>query len=200
MAPWTLRGPSSNSQNVPNANTRDTHEPSTPGGSQRPTRHTDEDILSHGYDVPSLQSQRNGNTPSNSISGTPSRHGRSISHPFPSLFQGKNKRHGDRAVAIDSTEEDHHSQMKSPNTRPSRIADKDLMTGRCMTCDSMVRWPKGLGVFRCTVCMTINDLNPRASDTAPSNEKSTRPLINHESDGRGATHTRGLLPGLIYQG
>jgi len=29
-----------------------------------------------------------------------------------------------------------------------------------MTCDSMVRWPKELKVFRCAVCLTINDLKP----------------------------------------
>lgn len=27
-----------------------------------------------------------------------------------------------------------------------------------MTCDSTVRWPQGLKVFRCTTCLTINDL------------------------------------------
>jgi hypothetical protein len=36
----------------------------------------------------------------------------------------------------------------------------NLLTGRCMTCASMVRWPKDLSVFRCTVCLTINDLAP----------------------------------------
>jgi E3 ubiquitin-protein ligase HECTD2 len=29
-----------------------------------------------------------------------------------------------------------------------------------MTCDSTVRWPKELKVFRCTVCLMINDLKP----------------------------------------
>ena len=29
-----------------------------------------------------------------------------------------------------------------------------------MTCDATVRWPQGLKVFRCTTCLTINDLEP----------------------------------------
>ncbi|CUS09549.1 unnamed protein product [Tuber aestivum] len=33
-------------------------------------------------------------------------------------------------------------------------------TGHCMCCDCTVRWPSDLNVFRCTVCMTINDLKP----------------------------------------
>ena len=42
----------------------------------------------------------------------------------------------------------------------SRVPDEDLITGKCMTCDCMVRWPKELLVFRCTICLTINDLKP----------------------------------------
>ena len=34
------------------------------------------------------------------------------------------------------------------------------MTGKCVTCDSTVRWPQDLKVFRCTTCLTINDLEP----------------------------------------
>lgn len=33
-------------------------------------------------------------------------------------------------------------------------------TGRCFCCDSSVRWPTALLVFRCTTCTTINDLRP----------------------------------------
>lgn len=29
-----------------------------------------------------------------------------------------------------------------------------------MTCDSTVRWPRDLKVFRCTICLTVNDLEP----------------------------------------
>lgn len=42
------------------------------------------------------------------------------------------------------------------NGRPT--ANKDFASGNCMTCGAMSRWPKGLKVFKCTLCMTINDL------------------------------------------
>ena len=43
-------------------------------------------------------------------------------------------------------------------------SSKEMVTGKCMTCDSLVRWPRELSVFRCTVCLTINDLHPVAGD------------------------------------
>ena len=29
-----------------------------------------------------------------------------------------------------------------------------------MTCSSLMKWPRGLGEFRCIICDTINDLAP----------------------------------------
>ncbi|KAL2265395.1 hypothetical protein VTJ83DRAFT_6495 [Remersonia thermophila] len=40
----------------------------------------------------------------------------------------------------------------------STSSHRDFATGRCMTCASLVRWPKDLPVFRCSICLTINDL------------------------------------------
>lgn len=40
--------------------------------------------------------------------------------------------------------------------------EKDLVTGKCITCNSLVRWPRHLDVFRCTVCLMVNDLKPGA--------------------------------------
>jgi E3 ubiquitin-protein ligase HECTD2 len=139
----------------------------SPSKQRGASRLTESDILDHAYGVPSLLSR---DTPSSSSTAsrqlaTPSRHGRSMSHPFPTLFQSKKKRNGDKAtVGVDSTDEDQPSGKPSPASKTTRVSDLDLMTGRCMTCDSMVRWPKGLVVFRCTVCMTINDLKPRVRD------------------------------------
>ncbi|KAF3921372.1 hypothetical protein ABW20_dc0108089 [Dactylellina cionopaga] len=36
----------------------------------------------------------------------------------------------------------------------------EMKVGPCMTCASTVRWPTNLTVFRCTVCLGINDLVP----------------------------------------
>lgn len=63
---------------------------------------------------------------------------------------------------FESTDDEKVSPVlaRNPTAKPAKVPDKDLMTGKCMTCDSMVRWPKELKVFRCTVCLTINDLQP----------------------------------------
>lgn len=60
--------------------------------------------------------------------------------------------------------------MESPNTanpKPKRnpVSSKDFVTGTCMTCGSLMRWPKELGVFRCTICATINDLEDPRGET-----------------------------------
>lgn len=96
-----------------------------------------------------------------------------MSHPFPSLFAGKKKRQDGSAegIGFESTDDDAASPVKrnvlsNTNTK-QKVPDKDLTTGRCMTCDSMVRWPKELKVFRCTVCLTINDLRPIALEARP---------------------------------
>lgn len=46
--------------------------------------------------------------------------------------------------------------MGSSNPKP--MGDKDFASGNCMTCGALSRWPKGLKVFKCTLCVTINDL------------------------------------------
>lgn len=103
-------------------------------------------------------------------------HNRSMSHPFPSLFSGKKKR---LEIEPSSTEiglknDNAHSPVSNReclkiNSLKKKSSNIDLLTGKCMTCDSTVRWPKELSVFRCTVCLTINDLKPIVLDTQPEN-------------------------------
>lgn len=88
-----------------------------------------------------------------------------MSHPFPSLFTSKKKRNVEVAPLhdFDSTDSDTISPAKGVAQKAnakSKVPDKDMRNGKCMTCDSKVRWPKDLKVFRCTVCFTINDLHP----------------------------------------
>ena len=107
-------------------------------------------------------------------SPSPSRpsHRRSYSHPFPSMFgNGKkaekipenvfnedtlNKLNKTLLIPIGLTSKD---QMSS-NGNYLQNGEKDLVTGKCSTCDSRVRWPRHLDVFRCTVCLMVNDLKP----------------------------------------
>lgn len=43
-------------------------------------------------------------------------------------------------------------------SNPKSMGEKDFASGNCMTCGALSRWPKGLKVFKCTLCVTINDL------------------------------------------
>lgn len=105
------------------------------------------------------------------------RHTRSMSHPFlsfPSLFSSKKKRSGPMAGAAaddDSGSESGGESTRTPSVRgrqqpPPRPGhrngssggSRDFVTGRCMTCGSLVRWPRELHVFKCSICLTVNDL------------------------------------------
>ncbi|KAI9820632.1 MAG: putative E3 ubiquitin-protein ligase [Pycnora praestabilis] len=121
-----------------------------------------------------------------------SRHGRSISHPFPSLFGGTKKTAAtdDAGLGFDSTDDEliaaghgppYTSPSKGGQNKPQKPTDKDFTTGRCMTCDSLVRFPKDLKVFRCTICLMINDLKPAIIGSPGEN----RPV--HGSQVRGGT-------------
>lgn len=112
--------------------------------------------------------------------GPPSKgtsHRRSLSHPFPALFSAKRKSPPKKPSPDDfASDSDSEAEMfglgpgsksktkakatvhsiSPSSTRPT--GDKDYASGNCMTCGALSRWPKGLKVFKCTLCMTINDL------------------------------------------
>jgi E3 ubiquitin-protein ligase HECTD2 len=165
MPPWSSRLLSPSSRNEPGPNPVDVNAAS-PARSR--SRVTESDILENAYGIPSLPPPPHSNHGASTSSKPtqPASHGRSMSHPFPSLFSAKKKRQGETAGAgFESTDDDGSSFQARRNVaqQPAgkqKVPDKDLMTGKCMTCDSMVRWPKELKVFRCTVCLTINDLKP----------------------------------------
>ncbi|KAK1997628.1 HECT-domain-containing protein [Colletotrichum falcatum] len=95
-------------------------------------------------------------------------HSRSMSHPFPSLFSSKKKRLG---AAPDTDSDDDAPVMTKPPGSSSHKrggtdgGSRDFATGNCMTCGSLVRWPRELKVFKCTVCVTINDIHPDQQGT-----------------------------------
>jgi E3 ubiquitin-protein ligase HECTD2 len=112
-------------------------------------------------------------------------HGRSLSHPFPLLFSNKKKPVRPRAESSSSDSTDETAQMTNSKRRPQpprthrsgqSSGSKDFATGHCMTCGSLVRWPRELRVFRCTICLTINDLQPLSSEekrVQTGNDKAT---------------------------
>lgn len=136
------------------------------------------------------------------------RHGRSLSNPFPSLFSNKKKpgRHPAGLSDSDSSDEaptmtkpksriqthTHRRNMPSSGNRAPSSGNKDFATGHCMTCGSLVRWPRELHVFRCTICMTINDLQP-----LPPDERREHPSTDKAAadDGSGVPLGRPGRPG-----
>lgn len=92
-----------------------------------------------------------------------------MSHPFPGLFGGRRKVGDAACESVDGSGSGsalslgagiEGTQNHGTKGKAGDGSAMDLITGKCMTCDSMVRWPRELQVFRCTVCLTINDLCP----------------------------------------
>ncbi|KAL2021172.1 hypothetical protein VTK56DRAFT_7478 [Thermocarpiscus australiensis] len=117
------------------------------------------------------------------------RHARSMSHPFPSLFSGWKKKSGTMAGSdISGADSDgeagpsHSARGKPPPTRGHRagssVGSRDFTTGHCMTCGSLLRWPRELHVFKCTICLTINDLQPVGRD--PRRDDAQEPVVASE--------------------
>ncbi|KAF4948733.1 hypothetical protein FGADI_9388 [Fusarium gaditjirri] len=115
--------------------------------------------------------------PSRPQSSKPRRpqHTRSMSQPFPSLFSSRKKRQnsvGAPPPDLGFADDDSVMPRQAPktharnpsHTRNGPVGSKDFTTGNCMTCGSLVRWPRELKVFKCTICTTVNDLEPLGPD------------------------------------
>ena len=113
-------------------------------------------------------------------------HSRSLSQPFPSLFTSGRKKnnypgpgpaggYGNNADSEGESSMPKPKKQSMPGHRPA--ASKDFVTGTCMACGSLVRWPRELQLFRCTICLTINDLEPHdvdpKKDTNPQQQPRT---------------------------
>lgn len=135
-----------------------------------------------------------------SSSSRPS-HGRSYSHTLPSIFGS-----GKKAEKI--TDPEHHDDALEPLTESPFVStglpskdhmaangtslqngEKDLVTGKCTTCDSLVRWPRHLDVFRCTVCLMVNDLKPGAGFSMEGEgQRTTTSSSNFDQPRKGTTN------------
>lgn len=137
--------------------------------------------------------------------GQRSGHGRSISNPFPSLFKSGKREEGDGAAESNTTTREPEDGVRAePGSGPGpsiQIKNADLVTGRCMTCDTLVRWPQGLKTFRCTICLMINDLTTVTLTTSSSKSApaTTFPLPKQSA---GLPQARGalLLPESVKRG
>lgn len=117
------------------------------------------------------------------------RHARSMSNPFPSLFSSKKKKSGSAVESPSNIDIQEHEnemvprQVVDTQRRARPMNGKEFATGSCMTCGSIVRWPKELSVFKCTICVTINDLSPLGSQKIQPSRESRQPAL----------HRRGML-------
>ena len=135
MPPWSSRLLSPSSRNEPPVDVN----AASPARSR--SRVTESDILENAYGIPSLPPPPHSNHGASTSSKPtqPASHGRSMSHPFPSLFSAKKKRQGETAGAgFESTDDDGSSFQARRNVaqQPAgkqKVPDKDLMTGKCMT-------------------------------------------------------------------
>ncbi|PWY82881.1 hypothetical protein BO70DRAFT_314240 [Aspergillus heteromorphus CBS 117.55] len=119
-------------------------------------------------------------------------HSRSISHPFPSPFGGIAKRRN-RSISkkdnflLDSDDDDDVvTYLPDPNSasprkgHPRPTPGEEMTSGKCMVCNSTVRWPRNLKVFRCTECLTVNDLEPYVDSgkaSGPGNDGKPSPTV-----------------------
>lgn len=114
--------------------------------------------------------------PAQSSSPRQQPHTRAVSHPLPRIFGKKKSAPVLRSIPLD----EHLVPVldAGPSGGPTldkpiggRKRDEELITRQCMCCDNKVRFPRDLHVFRCTSCLTINDLEPyvkQARDPKPS--------------------------------
>ena len=112
----------------------------------------------------------------NSSSPRTSQHGRAHSHPFSpdGTHRGTSNTKGNQINSARLEVLDEHSfsdpwsnvidghQPTVPRGSPQQ-GDIDLARGKCATCDASMRWPRRLDVFRCSVCLMVNDLKPSGS-------------------------------------
>ncbi|KAK2066425.1 hypothetical protein P8C59_000249 [Phyllachora maydis] len=59
------------------------------------------------------------------------------------------------------------AQVRGARAGPSSGGGKDaaaFKTGNCMTCNALVRWPRDLAVYKCSICATINHVQPLGAD------------------------------------
>lgn len=126
----------------------------------------------------------------------PTRHSRSMSNPFPSLFSTKKKHRDSAGVEPEYDQGPESGHSARGHARGGMAGSKDFASGHCMTCASLVKWPKDLKVFKCTICSTINDLVPVEGDGLRSGRPTSR---RHDaSRNRAASSCRGTRPLLVF--
>lgn len=104
---------------------------------------------------------------------SPRQHGRSTSHPLPRIFGRKKSLGTLKGLDVDGPPDDTlvpvlNEQLTASPTRAThgkkRLDQDPNVTRPCICCATKCRFPRGLTVFRCTSCLTINDLEQYVAD------------------------------------
>lgn len=145
-------------------------QPSAPGSHSSSRRPREPPRISDFELLDGSQIQVESSSSDSDLKPTRPRHGRSLSHPFPSLFSGRRKKQPDHEPGFgdsDSSDEvvqpplgRRRSSQRTMHRATGSQGSRDFVTGNCMTCGSLVRWPRDLRVYKCTICLTVNDLEP----------------------------------------
>lgn len=169
MPAWTSRILPSTSSSSSHSNP--VHAPPPPSNRINAIETDRNALIAIDYNVPILSpTTPTATTTTSTAAASPSRnrrrsHARSISQPFPSLMNASALRKADKKP---STNRDFPSTVDLDDDEPNgvgankiRSPSEDMVSGRCMACNSTCRWPRHVHVFRCMICLTVNDLEPR---------------------------------------
>ncbi len=140
------------------------------------------------------------NASSSSSPNRPVVHSRSLSHPFTTPIN-EDRRTNNKVKGRDEFDGlenigDNTSDISSGFSRDHMFAghsgslqhdELELVTGKCATCGSLVRWPKSVDVFRCSACLMVNDLSPASKVKLAANASHREKTI-----GAGSTRKGGL--------
>lgn len=139
-------------------------------------------------------------------------HGRSMSNPFPSLFSTKKKKKArgrSPSGFSDSESSDDAAPMhKSRTGRQASVhtlaaADQgrrnSFTTGPCITCGSLMRWAQGVDAFRCSICLTVNDLVLGGTTAGPAHNRHIRTSQSTEGKKPSALSVRVCVPMMLTQ-
>lgn len=167
MPPWPSRILPSTSS--PSSHSNPVHTSPPPPSSHRNPIDVDRAaLIAIDYNVPVLfptASTSNISTPTSRNRGRS--HARSTSQPFPSLMNPHALRKPEKKLTkrdfgldLDFDDDDDDDDYTAVGMDQMRITGDDMVTGKCITCNSTCRWPRHVQVFRCTICLTVNDLEP----------------------------------------
>ena len=82
--------------------------------------------------------------------------------------------------------------LSIPKPGKGKVEERDMDTGNCATCDTRVKWPRGVNEFRCGTCLMVNDLKIAQPRSRSPREPSTKATGSTTGNPGPVPHHRGL--------